>query len=469
MSICPWCKGRVPAATDTCPLCGKHPADHPSIASSGYADFGSFDDLDGPAPETASAGAAPHAPQDLGGFDAFSDDAPPPSGLFEIDGPSRAAPRQLAKPPSGPAAPAAGQGPMPKPASSGPAAPGDSIDPYEIAVLADFGPVPDQLYLTPLYAWRVWNRKSTLRRRHKVAAQAAAEAERLRDDQLAALAERARPRIEKSPEFAELLQPLVDAERTAQDRSVALEQRSAQFGEQTAAIDRQISEAQEKMRAAEAVVDAARRQLAAREDVLKRAQALRKRVEIELRNTQEMARAAAGPQAKTAPPEYASRLAELQADLDQRIGDCAEPQAAYDAALAEVKEAERSLSALDRSARALRSERAKMEQAFSREAGMRSQGVQKAEQSRRVALVGIGSRLVELHAGLVAPEDQQAWGAAQAQLAGRALETEKLLRAMQSADQDAVKKGTALIAVAVALALALLIAFIWAVGSSQPA
>ena len=158
---------------------------------------------------------------------------------------------------------------------------------------------PDQFYLTPAYAWRVLVRKRELRRRHAVAVHAVAEAERTRDDQLAALAERARPAIQKSPDFATLLQPLLDAERTAQDRSSALEQRSAEFGQQTAGVDQRIGEIQEKLKAAQAVVDAARRQLAAREDVLKRTQALCKRVEIELRNTQELARAAAGPNAKT--------------------------------------------------------------------------------------------------------------------------------------------------------------------------
>ncbi len=474
MSICPWCKGRIAAAADVCPLCGKRAADHPSISSSGYANFGGFDDFDEPAADLHPDGtaAATRLPIQQSA-DAFSDDDLPPSGRFEIAVDPKARPVRsavaLPMTPPAPSSPAASPGRPAAPARPVPAA-GDSIaiDPYEVAVLADYGPAPEQFYLTPAYAWRVLTRKRDLRRRHAVAVQAVAEAERARDDQLATLAERARPVIQDSPDFATLLQPLLDAERIALDRSSALEQRNAEFGQQVAGVDQNIGEVQQKIQAAQAAVDAARRQLSAHEDVLKRSQALFKRVEIELRNTQEMARAAAGPNAKTAPPEFASRLVDLQHELEDKRRDCEGPGAAVNQALAEVRNAEQALSTLERTARGFRAERAKLEQAFSREAGMRSEGLQHAETERRAALVAIGRQLAEAPGSPVSSADRQSWQAAQALVAARALEAEKLLRARDCEDRDAVKKGLILAGVAALLLIGLLVALVLILGSSQP-
>ncbi len=455
----------MPSASDVCPLCGKHPADHPSISSSGYATFGAFDDFDDPGPELGGA-AGPATQVAQAPFDAFQDEPPSPSGGFEID----AAPRpRTAAPviasPSSPVAPCRPALPSGCPPNSPPAL---QVDPYEVAILADYGPAPDQFLLTPLYAWRVLTRRRDLKRRLAVADEAVAQAERARDDRLADLAERARPTIEKSPEFASLLQPLIAAEQSAADRASALALRNAEFAKQVGAVDQQIADAHQKVQAAQAVVDAARRQLATKEELLRRAQALVKRVEIELRNTQELARAAAGPNAKTAPPEFAGHLAALQQELETRRAECKAPQASVDQALAEVRQAEQSLSALDRTVRGLRAERSRIEQTYGREVSLRSEGVQRAESDRRNALIAIGIRLVETQSGMLDPTSREAWSRAQAELSTRTIEAEKLRRALDSDDKNAVRTGLTLIAVAAAVAVGVIAALVWALGSSTP-
>jgi hypothetical protein len=455
----------MPSASDVCPLCGKHPADHPSISSSGYATFGAFDDFDDPGPELggtpAPSAQVVHAP-----FDAFQDEPPPPAGLFEVEAPPRPKPAAPALAP--PSNPIAASRPASPPASSQHSPPALQVDPYEVAILADYGPAPEQFFLTPLYAWRVLSRRRELKRRLAVADRAVAQAERARDDRLADLAEGARPTVEKSPEFATLLQPLVAAEQSAADRASALALRNAEFAKQVGTVDQQIADAQQKVQAAQAVVDAARRQLAAKEEVLRRAQALVKRVEIELRNTQELARTAAGPNAKTAPPEFARQLAALQQELETRRAECEAPQTSFDQALAEVRQAEQSLSTLDRTVRGLRAERSRIEQTYSREASLRSEGVQRAESDRRNALIAIGIRLVETQLGMLDPARREAWSCAQAELAARTLEAEKLRRALDSDDKKAVRTGLTLMAVAAVIAVGVIAALIWALGSSTP-
>jgi hypothetical protein len=133
-----------------------------------------------------------------------------------------------------------------------------------------------------------------------------------------------------------------------------------------------------------------------------------------------------------------------------------------------VRQAEQSLSTLDRTVRGLRAERSRIEQTYSREASLRSEGVQRAESDRRNALIAIGIRLVETQLGMLDPARREAWSCAQAELAARTLEAEKLRRALDSDDKKAVRTGLTLMAVAAVIAVGVIAALIWALGSSTP-
>jgi len=66
------------------------------------------------------------------------------------------------------------------------------------------------------------------------------------------------------------------------------------------------------------------------------------------------------------------------------------------------------------------------------------------------------------------PARREAWSCAQAELAARTLEAEKLRRALDSDDKKAVRTGLTLVAVAAVIAVGVIAALIWALGSSTP-
>ena len=478
MSVCPWCKAKVPAADQLCPTCGKNPVDHPSIASGGYSNLNPFDDFDEPEGDLELSGtmdplAQEHGPDVFGG-DLFDD--PPASLKLDID----VAPiREPVRPRLGSQQPRTGLSGAPASPSGSPpsyrmqsGAPPDepvdpAFDPYEIAVLADYGPPPTSVLACPAYAWRVHGRKRELQRRLSVARGGVTEAERARDDHLAELAETVRPDLEASKELAVLLETLVQVESTAQTRADALHARNTELSEKVAVIDNEILAQQAMGTEAKAKVELARGVVEEKEGAYNRARALFKRAEIELRNAQQVARAAAGPEAKTAPPEHAARLIELNQILQERHADLAEPKAEMDAARAVMADAESAARVVERSVRELRGKRKAVEQSYQRELGVRSEGVSEAEAERRNALIAIGARLIEMNAPVVPIELRQAFFQSQEALSERALSAERIARAIGSADAESVKKGWLVVAGAVVLGVTLLVLLIALFGHSE--
>ncbi len=452
MAVCPWCKGQTPKAIDLCPLCGKRSAEHPSISSAGFANFGAFDDFDdaalGVEQDVQPLGDGKPVLVDV--FETLGIDRASSSTSFEVDGARQARTAPVRNPGSG--SPAVG--------SAGPRDAAAIIDPYEVAVLADYGSPPDSALLSPGYAVRVMMRRRDLRRQLAAARRAAADASQNLDNLLVAIAERVRPQLDGIAEFAPLLEPLLGAEQTSHGRSSALQERSAEFDKTVAGVDAKFAELQGKIRAAQQVVDAAQTKLRAREEVLKRAVALCKRIEIELRNLQSVAKAAPGGAPATASEEFSARIRTLQQDLDAKRRDTEAPQAEVNGAKAELSEAERALSAVDRQARTLRSERDKLEQAFQREAGVRTAGVQQAETERRTALVAIAQRLVVAPGIYLEPSEGEAFDRAKTLVDKRTLEAVKLAQALGAADPKALRQGWLLIGLALAVVIGLVVAVV---------
>jgi hypothetical protein len=335
-----------------------------------------------------------------------------------------------------------------------------------VAVVADFGRAPSNVLMCSAYAWRVFRRKRELRRMLQQAQAAAAAAERERDDLLATLAEHARPQLQDDREMAGFQRLLAQAEQVAQERETALSARSADYASAVSAVDEKI--AAEEAIAAEANqrVEQASGTFTQRSQELSRAQALLKRAEIELRNRQQLARAAAGPDSRVAPPEHAAAILEAQEGAAQRKLEIAAPQAQLDAAQHVLREAERAAGDVNRRISVLRSQRRAIEQTFGREMGLRTEGLEQAQTDRRAALIGLGARLMDVNSPCVADADREAFDLARKTLSTRCIEVERIMRAIASADPVAVKKGWLVIGGAALLAFVLLVILVATLGHS---
>lgn len=469
MSVCPWCKKSVPSSAGPCPLCGKNPDEHPSISSAGYASFGGFDDFDGPGENiqvgNASTSAAAQPAGGLveygGGFD-DDDDGEQQAIKLDVEAAGRpSADRRLSA-----TAPVSGRArserePVARPAPI-------EIDPYEIAVLADFGKSPTSLWLSPAYVWRVLQRKRALGRALKEAQAVAAQAEQERDERLVALAEKARPTIETERELAGYLQPLLAAEQTLGDREQALASRSSSYASAVGEVDARIATEQANGSVVQGKVDAARADHNAKVQELTRAQAALKRAEIELRNRQQLARAAAGPDARTAPPEHAAAILEAQRMVEQRRALVQAPQAEVDRSQQALGEIERQSAEIQRRIAGLRAERKRHEETFGREIGVRSEGVEQAQSERRTAFKALGSRLVDTNSEHVSQPDRDAFDVARRALSERQMYVERLIRAIGSADPVAVKRGRIVIGAGALVLLALFVVLFLSMGGSPP-
>lgn len=473
MSLCPWCKATVPSAAKSCPKCGKDPVDHPSISGAGFSNLDTFDDLDD-APHgldlASSFNPAAADPAVSYGSDKFNDgfdDEEDHGGLkLEVEtvhkaaGSMSTADASAAPPPTGSSgiqlSSLSRQPPDPAAAPPSVAPFNPALDPYEISILADFGPQPTAIWMCPPYAIRVLKRKRELAQALRAAQKNAGDAEHVRDDHLAAIAERLRSALEGDREMAGYLVPLARTEEIAREREKALSARSAEYSTIVGAIDQKI--AAEESRAAEVKVrlDAAKEEHDGKSQTLNRVQVQLKRAEIELRNAQEVARAAAGPDAKTAPPEHAGTILAAQKTVELRRQEIAGPKAEADASLRALREVEAQAAEIERRVNALRTERRRAETTFSKEMGVRSEGVELALTERRAALIAIGGRLFDINSDLIPQADYDEFHRIRSDVSTRQLEIERLMRALASADPKAVQKGWIVIAVGIVIVLAII-------------
>jgi hypothetical protein len=472
MSLCPWCKATVPSAATNCPKCGKDPVDHPSISGAGFSNLGAFDDLDD-APhglDLASSSNPAAADPAVGyGDDKFNDgfdDEEQQSGLqIEVETVHKQSSSQPATA-SACAPPAGGRpGVQSSSLSNSPSAPSGpppvdsfnpALDPYEISILADFGTPPSALWMCPSYAIRVLRRKRQLNQMLRTAQKNAGEAERVRDDQLAAIAERVRGSLDADREMAGYLGPLARTEEVAREREKALSTRSAEYSSIVGAIDQKIAAEESRASDVKVRLDAARQDNDGKSQTVSRVQVQLKRAEIELRNAQEVARAAAGPEARTALPEHAEAILAAQKIVELRRQEIAGPKAQADASLLVLREVEGQAAEIERRINSLRTERRRAESTFTREMGVRSEGVELALTERRTALIAIGGRLFDTNSELIPQADYDEFHRVRSDVSLRQLEIERMMRALASADPSAVKKGWIAIAVGALLVLAII-------------
>jgi prefoldin subunit 5 len=167
-------------------------------------------------------------------------------------------------------------------------------------------------------------------------------------------------------------------------------------------------------------------------------------------------------------PEHAEKIQNLTAILHERREAMVAPQAAFDQAQRVWNDADSALKTVQRRISDLQKQRRTIEQSYSKELGVRSQGVEQAQSERRAALVTIGARLMEMQTPIVPEPLRQGFFQAQELLSASIREVERMEQALGTADPAAVKKGWMVLGGGAVVLLLLFVVLIALLGRSDP-
>jgi hypothetical protein len=161
-----------------------------------------------------------------------------------------------------------------------PVAGGAEDDAADARALAEYGAVPSNWLLAPIYAWRVLQRQRDLKLALAARKEEAARADETAQAALVALAQRARPIAQKQSAYAVALEEIERAEDAvrSRDKVLAAEQdaqaaRLAAMDGRIAKLEAEAAQAQADERALAAEAAAAERDASGEESRLKRAEA----------------------------------------------------------------------------------------------------------------------------------------------------------------------------------------------------
>jgi hypothetical protein len=178
-----------------------------------------------------------------------------------------------------------------------------------IAAIAGYGPVPQAIWETPLYAFRVFQRKRALSATLAELSRKSRAAEHTRDERLADIARGLRATLEADPRFAPSLAGVRQLESVAGSRGAELSDANTAFKQQAnkliadlAEVDKQLEERRAALKSVESMVSAANESFA-------RVDARHKRSQIELRAAIQVSGAQPGV---PVPVEHAEKIEGIQ-------------------------------------------------------------------------------------------------------------------------------------------------------------
>ena len=185
------------------------------------------------------------------------------------------------------------------------------IDPVEVAILADYCDSPRAAQLTPAYAFRVFKRQRELKRQLLAVSTECERAQVELETTLADLSRAVRPEAERVQSLRRFFTPLLEIEQARSQHEQALSSFDAQLSAESAQIDlalgqiaTEIGAARERERNAVRVHDE-------RQACALRADAKRKRVQIEMRAVAQVAEHKHGTQPGRLAGPDAAELASL--------------------------------------------------------------------------------------------------------------------------------------------------------------
>jgi len=410
------------------------------------------------APSPASPGSGrSHDPSDYFGSGTFDDeafaDALEPSGSLAIDAQALAP----------------NAGPEPRPAERWPTGRSPEravlrVDELDVKLVADYGTPPASALLEPVYALRVRARQRLLAAELARIESELRAAEQRRDELLGELVLSLKPRLEADQRLSALLEPVRELERLAGERARALANVDAEYRALAQPVDARIGESLRQLEAHRELERERQSAFDKDEELFRRADARAKRIQIELRSLMQVAvqaAASAGLPQGSVRPDDAAKIKALQAEgaTAERAADAARQalaatESARAAARAEVARTTRAL-------RALEVERGALDDRFSKPLDARAHGLSEAEAGRQQALAEAGRSLLALRGGVdIDASTLEALRRADELVSKLTSDSEKHLRALDSADRTAVRRGYTVAGVglaAIVLLLALLL------------
>lgn len=403
-------------------------------------------DLDhDPAPGVVDFGGAIH-------FDAAADfELLPSAPAAHESGPSSVVTRR------GAATPTTTDG-MDWPSGRAPDAEMLSLDPMELALVADYGAAPHSAHLTPAYAYRVFTRQRELKAQLVSFCAARDRAELEREALLAELARAVRPIAEAMPAFRRLFTPLFALEEVASQRGQALSSVNAELSAKSAAFDTELQQIAQQLAVQQALEQAALRAHAERDQLAQRARAKLKRVQIEIRAVTHVAEQKVGPQGGQIPEPEASQLVALRQRVDATQPEVTRSKAELEQAQGTLDQARDTLNALRQAERATARKKQALGDSFQKELQVRSVGLSETETQRRAALAEVGRALLASGGAVpISPAWLERVRAVSERADGLIFKCETLRRALDAYDHARVLQGVRLAGTALGLLVLLLV------------
>lgn len=331
------------------------------------------------------------------------------------------------------------------------------VDRYEALALADYGPAPKHIWETPGYALRVFLRRRQLSADHRALVREVEAKEKAWSDSMVALVASIRPALSAHPDGQRWLGPLFETEERARVRNKALESTSTEFAAKVAEIDREIATAEEAYDREVAALEPITEELERRKSELSRAEAMLKRIDIEIRAAQQAAIAAAGPNATVAPPEHAQRLATLNEERRLRAEDVAKARADVDEVRRPHQAQEKKIGEKRRQIADLRKRRKNLEEAYERQLSVRGQGIAEAEREVREITLELAKRLLVESPVPIDVKSRGAVEAAYQALISTRQEVEKHVMARDLYEREPYQRGWTVIGAGVLLLVLLVV------------
>jgi len=331
-----------------------------------------------------------------------------------------------------------------------------SIDPRELAILADYGEPPDQAPLTLAYAYRVFTRQRELKRQLISIASECERAGLEREAALAELARALRPALESGGQFRRLLLPLLEIEQRAAARGQALSSINAQLDAQSTELAAELAQVKNQLAAEQRLESEAQREHDTREAQLKRADAKHKRVQIEMRAVMHLAEQKLGAEGGQIPDPEATQLATLQQRAEAMQPELAQARAEFEQAKQTLSQLHARLEALGQSERQIARKKQALGAAYQKELAARAQGVSESEIEQRAALAELARALLAARGTVDVPE---AWLERVRSVGDQAdrlvVRAEMQRRAILAYDAPRARQGVRLACTSVGLLLAL--------------
>ena len=345
------------------------------------------------------------------------------------------------------------------------------LSPDDIARVGGYGAAPTNIVTAVPYAWRVLLRRRALLADVKQARQRLDQAETERDLALGAVARSWRDRLRQDGRFQAVLETAGSADRQVETESQALAGANTQYRERAENLGTRRTELERERTTLIDVESQRETALTAREAEHQRASAQLQRLQIVLRNAEQLEAQVADPTTGlTLPADHTATKAEAEAALPGAKANVQEHARRVKAATDHVKEARDATGAVTRKLRQLDTERRQLDAEFAKESHSRATLVADAQRVQRQAWAELARQLLAVELGKeISNEDANELLAHDASVARLAADNHRFLLALDSYDRAAVRRGFVASAVAAVLVVVLAGVLVYLAGSHRGA